>query len=371
MTDSLGSILASFTNMASAALKGNQVYGPYGKQRYHSGSIGTPKGFTGQYNDSLTVLDYYRARYYDPVAGVFLSADTVQGNPQGMNPYAYVNGNPETWSDPTGQVIVSSCYSQGCGISALPQPSVESLTSFPGLSEVPSSSAGGGPSNISLTSGANTADVTSVATGAKPSLYSGGSVQQLSSCGLSQALCGHYGVNFAVYFGGFQLSVPGEWCVECGQPGGSDNGGGSGENSNLSAASNTEGVLSNPPDGWEIADYGSDNKAEIVDFTHTDESGNTLEASLYREPGELQISWMDLLRQAKIYLPGLVNWLGDSVQTVKGYATDNFATYFSPESRGVTLVNRMFSSVLEEAGFTQGTIELEGSKIWFVFRRIE
>ena len=68
-------------------------------------TINTAKGFTGQYNDGLTGLDYYNARYYDPVAGVFLSADTAQGNGQGMNPYAYVQGNPETYSDPTGRYI--------------------------------------------------------------------------------------------------------------------------------------------------------------------------------------------------------------------------------------------------------------------------
>ena len=34
--------------------------------------------------------------------GQFVSADSVQGNWQGMDPYAYVNGNPETWTDPTG-----------------------------------------------------------------------------------------------------------------------------------------------------------------------------------------------------------------------------------------------------------------------------
>ena len=63
----------------------------------------TDKGYTGQYNDALTGLDYYNARYYDPTVGVFLSADTVQGNAQGMNPYAYVGGNPETMTDPTGK----------------------------------------------------------------------------------------------------------------------------------------------------------------------------------------------------------------------------------------------------------------------------
>ena len=115
MTDTLGSILASFTNTANAAtLTGNQVYGPYGNARYSKGTINTAKGFTGQYTDSLTGLDYYNARYYDPVAGVFLSVDIKQGNMQGMNPYGYVGGNPETRSDPTGERTVPACYAMGC-----------------------------------------------------------------------------------------------------------------------------------------------------------------------------------------------------------------------------------------------------------------
>jgi len=66
--------------------------------------MGTNKGYTGQYADPLSGFDYYNARYYDPVCGTFLSADPVQGNMQGMNPYAYVNGNPETYTDPTGNM---------------------------------------------------------------------------------------------------------------------------------------------------------------------------------------------------------------------------------------------------------------------------
>ncbi len=65
-------------------------------------------GFTGQHSDSVTGLDYYAARYYDPVVGQFLSADVVQGNAQGMNPYAYVGGNPETKTDPPGQMYTGS-----------------------------------------------------------------------------------------------------------------------------------------------------------------------------------------------------------------------------------------------------------------------
>ena len=66
--------------------------------------MGTNKGYTGQYADPLTGFDYYNARYYDPVCGTFLSADPVEGNMQGMNPYAYVGGNPETYTDPTGNM---------------------------------------------------------------------------------------------------------------------------------------------------------------------------------------------------------------------------------------------------------------------------
>lgn len=69
------------------------------------------KGYTGQYGDTLTGLDYYVARSYDPVVGVFLSADVKQGNAAGMNPYAYAGGNPETYNDPTGQRYACA----GCG----------------------------------------------------------------------------------------------------------------------------------------------------------------------------------------------------------------------------------------------------------------
>jgi RHS repeat-associated protein len=59
--------------------------------------------FTGQRLDAQTGLLYYHARYYDAVSGNFLSADSVEGNQQGLSPYGYVNGNPETHVDPSGQ----------------------------------------------------------------------------------------------------------------------------------------------------------------------------------------------------------------------------------------------------------------------------
>ncbi len=105
LADTLGSVVSSFNNLpnGAAVVLGDQVYGPYGNQRTQQGTIGTSKGFTGQYNDWLTGLNYYGARYYDPVIGQFLSADVIQGNGVGMDPYSYVGDNPETNIDPTGQ----------------------------------------------------------------------------------------------------------------------------------------------------------------------------------------------------------------------------------------------------------------------------
>lgn len=112
LTDTLGSVISTISNTAgTAAVLGNQEYGPYGNKLYSAGTSGTAKGFTGQYGDDLTGLDYYNARYYDPVVGRFLSADVVQGNQQGDDPYAYVSGNPETHSDPGG---LCGMFDWGC-----------------------------------------------------------------------------------------------------------------------------------------------------------------------------------------------------------------------------------------------------------------
>ena len=77
----------------------------------------TSKGFTGQYADAATGLDYYGARYCDPQLGQFTSADTTN---DGLNRYGYVAGNPESDSDPTGhRLCVSDSASCGSGQSDL------------------------------------------------------------------------------------------------------------------------------------------------------------------------------------------------------------------------------------------------------------
>jgi RHS repeat-associated protein len=49
---------------------------------------------------------YYRARYYDPKVGRFLSEDPAALNADGPNYYTYVSNNPTVATDPTGEVAV-------------------------------------------------------------------------------------------------------------------------------------------------------------------------------------------------------------------------------------------------------------------------
>ncbi len=93
--DTLGSVAMAVDN--SGTVTASQLYDPYGATRYATGTMPTAMGFTGQRQDP-SGLQYFNARYYDPTAGQFASADWVQG----PNRYAYVGDNPTTRTDPKG-----------------------------------------------------------------------------------------------------------------------------------------------------------------------------------------------------------------------------------------------------------------------------
>ncbi len=57
--------------------------------------------YTGREWDKETGLYYYRARYYDPMEGRFVSKDPI-GYGGGINFYAYVQNNPINHIDPRG-----------------------------------------------------------------------------------------------------------------------------------------------------------------------------------------------------------------------------------------------------------------------------
>lgn len=105
-TDALGSPVAH-TN-ASGGLMNRTRFEPYGftaagtKPGPNTSSI----GFTGHVNDPETDLVYMQQRYYDPIAGRFLSVDPIvtdANTGKGFGLYTYVENNPYNRIDPDGR----------------------------------------------------------------------------------------------------------------------------------------------------------------------------------------------------------------------------------------------------------------------------
>ena len=95
--DGLGSILKT-TDGAGNAVHAYRITTPGEPSR-----PGAEPGyaFTGREWDPETGLYYYRARYYDPKVGRFISEDPI-GFEGGVNFYAYVENNPANAIDPLG-----------------------------------------------------------------------------------------------------------------------------------------------------------------------------------------------------------------------------------------------------------------------------
>ena len=117
-TDALGSPVA--TTGVGGVLLQRTHYEPYGQNA--GGAVPDGIGFTGHVNDVATGLVYMQQRYYDPIAGRFLSVDPVVTNASNgsfFNRYVYTNNNPYRYVDPdgrspcTGSRIASSCDAGG------------------------------------------------------------------------------------------------------------------------------------------------------------------------------------------------------------------------------------------------------------------
>jgi RHS repeat-associated protein len=105
---------AAGTPVAASDQAGNllwrQGYRPYGERvGTASGLTGQRVGFHGKEADA-TGLQYFGARYYDPVLGRFLGVDPAgfdEGNVHSVNRYAYGNNNPFKYRDPDGKWAAS------------------------------------------------------------------------------------------------------------------------------------------------------------------------------------------------------------------------------------------------------------------------
>ena len=83
---------------AAGAVVERQNYEAFGES---SSSALTRYGYTGRERDNTSGLLYYRARWYDPQSGRFISEDP-SGYKNGPNLYAYVGNNPTNLNDPSG-----------------------------------------------------------------------------------------------------------------------------------------------------------------------------------------------------------------------------------------------------------------------------
>ena len=100
--DGLGSI-TSLTSTAGS-LANTYSYDSFGKLSASTGGVNNPFQYTGRDNDTENGLRYYRARYYDPNVGRFLSEDPMRWT-GGLDFYAYATNNPLTWTDPFGLMV--------------------------------------------------------------------------------------------------------------------------------------------------------------------------------------------------------------------------------------------------------------------------
>jgi RHS repeat-associated protein len=104
LQDHLGST-TKLTNSAGAVVE-QSSYDSFGKA---ANSSLTRYSYTGRERDPDTGLMYYRARWYDPETGRFISEDPI-GLAGGINQYAYVGNNPQNGTDPTGLYEIDVHY---------------------------------------------------------------------------------------------------------------------------------------------------------------------------------------------------------------------------------------------------------------------
>jgi len=101
--------VTSLTNTAGTIAQ-KYDYDAFGNLRdmagYSTDNDVNPFRYCGEYFDEETGTIYLRARYYDPSTGRFTREDPIR---DGLNWYAYANGNPVMFIDPLGleRIVIS------------------------------------------------------------------------------------------------------------------------------------------------------------------------------------------------------------------------------------------------------------------------
>jgi RHS repeat-associated protein len=112
-TDRHTDVVGQFTGTGTS-VAGSASYSPLGAVLASTGMHGN-LGYQSGWTDPTTSHVNMSARWYDPQVGQFTSRDTVSLDPvpnsASANPFAYVEGNPLTGTDPTGHCTAGASWS--------------------------------------------------------------------------------------------------------------------------------------------------------------------------------------------------------------------------------------------------------------------
>jgi len=124
LKDALGNTIALVDS--SGTVQTAYSYDPFGGTTVSGSSNANEFQYTGRENEG-NGLYFYRARYYSPLLGRFISQDPMGFAASGPNLYAYVANDPINFSDPMG--LSRDCFTTICG--GLPKaPSVAGRKDF-------------------------------------------------------------------------------------------------------------------------------------------------------------------------------------------------------------------------------------------------
>ena len=107
--DHLGSI--RLVTDAAGAVANRYDYDAFGNLEATSyETVANPFGFTARERDAESGLMFYRARYYDPKIGRFISEDPIGFEGKDLNLYRYVYNGPLLGTDPTGNISTATYF---------------------------------------------------------------------------------------------------------------------------------------------------------------------------------------------------------------------------------------------------------------------
>jgi len=108
-TDHLGSV--RLLTDAAGAVANAYDYDAFGNLEAASfETVANPYAFTARERDAESGLMFYRARYYDPNIGRFISEDPMGFEAEDLNLYRYVFNIPVMGVDPTGENFIGDAF---------------------------------------------------------------------------------------------------------------------------------------------------------------------------------------------------------------------------------------------------------------------